>query len=117
MNQIQRTAEAQSQYVYSETISMNKVVDQAEGTFHNEVDFMNVLKGAASFIRLRSSEDMILEFKHPELASWVEFREGLRDDVPLLVTNEGWTAIRFQGTQRSTVVVYASRVPEADRGD
>lgn len=119
MNQtgVQRTAEVQAKTVYSERIPLNKVVDQDAGTFRNEVDFEKVLKGPATFIRMRSNEDLVLEFKHPELDSWQEFKEGLRDDIPLIVENEGWVGVRWQGTNQAVINLYASRVPEADRGD
>lgn len=91
--------------------------DSTPGNALREWDFIQLLKGAATFIRILARADCQLWFWNRNEKNWMQYFEGLVAErglvanIPLLIRNEDWEKIKVIGPPDTVVSVYASRIP------
>ena len=96
-----------------------QLTDQATtgGNARREYDFLELLKGAATFIRIVVANDCQLFFWNRNENKWKSFRidpvgeRGLIANRVMRVTNENWEKMAVVGPIRTGITVYASRIP------
>lgn len=94
--------------------------DTTDGDFLREWDFLQQLKGPATFIRLQADNDARLFFIAGDEKQWTQFFEGTEIDrgliagVPLIIRNENWQKIRVVAAKGTFVTIYASRIPQTN---
>lgn len=93
-----------------------------DNQFAREWNFIQLLKGAATFIRIVARADCQLWFWNENEKKLEQYYEGLVAErglvanVPLLIRNENWQKIKVIGAAGTVVSVYASRIPDTNGG-
>ena len=114
---VQSVAEQGPKYYYSEQIELTSP-NTSDGQFRREFDFVKLINGPATFIRLVATNDCRLFYWDPNDNSWEEFYEGTGVDRGLIantalrITNENWHKIQIIGPVNTVISIYASRKPD-----
>lgn len=111
MSDIGRVAQQGAEKIHVQETKLSQKTKPGDTEARLELDYLILLDGPATFIRIRSDADCRLFFWHDTERQRLEFFEGLEADVPLKIIDENWAKMIIVGPVGTKVQLYASRTP------